>query len=314
MTEEFEEVPWSALAAPEGPDRRRATYIAAGVIVAVALGIVGARTLLPPGSAPAARSSLPAQVAPAGEDPAAVEAPVAAPLAEAPAAPLAADGPAGRAAGLLTEADLLAGSAGDAARGAVMKAEWFVADYFTTDRDPRGSLDVRTALPGDAALPDLPHDAPTEGLSYVEWARAFRVHEEGPGVYRVAVAFRAVAGPEAGSLVRLPVRAVEVVIAVTGAAAGLAVVDLPTPVEPPLDVGYEPWPSGTQPLPPEVAAAALDEAALWGEAAEVAGGAAAGEGWRVEVTVEDGEGNRWPLALWFDGDGRVAVPPWVAAG
>ena len=130
----------------------------------------------------------------------------------------------------------MAFAAAAAERAAVARAEWFVTDYFTADLEPSGSADVRTALPAGAELPDMPQDA-AASLSYVEWARAFRVEEAGDGLFRVGVVFRALGAPPDRGFYRLPVRAVEVLVQVNED-GGSVVVDLPTPVA--LPAGPEP--------------------------------------------------------------------------
>ncbi len=295
MSEEYEHVPWSELAAEARPDRRRLAYLAAGLLVAVAVGLVGVRTLGAGGGVPvsvteASLASPPSSLAGASTLP--------------PAGPVAAAQPE-----LFSEADLRAGTGGDGAALAAMRAEWFVVDYFTADRDPRGSLDVRTALPGDASLPALAQDGPVGPLSYVEWARAFRVEDLGGGLHRVAVAFRTVAGPDGALLERLPVRAVEIVVRVGD--LGLAVVDLPAPASLPLDVGYAPWPDDGQALPADLARQAITDAEAWGHDAEVTMASRAASGWRVVVSVADEAGVAWPLVLWYDGDAAIATPPWT---
>ncbi len=296
--EEYEHVPWSELAADPSPDRRWLAYLAAAALVAGALGLVVVRTLWP-GS--------PATVPVTVETVAAPGSTVDVPTPE-PAAPAPLDG---GAAALYSEADLLAaGAPASDARAAVTKAEWFVADYFTNDGDGRGSLDVRTALPGDADLPPLPHDGPHGAVSYVEWSRAFRVDDLGDGLHRVAVAFRTVAGAEGEPLARQPVRAVEIVVRAAG--DGVAIVDLPAPASPPLDVGYTGWPAGDDQPPESIAARARADAEAWGEEPEVVGGSEAASGWRVVVTVSDATGARWPLSLWYDADAAPALaPPWT---
>lgn len=295
--EEYEHVPWSQLTPEAGPDRRWLAYLAAAALVAGALGLVAVRTLWQ--GSPAA--------APVTVETTAAGPPTSVALFEGAAAPAPLDAAEPIA---YSEADLLAGaSPAGAASAAAVKAEWFVADYFTNDGDGRGSLDLRTALPGDADLPPLPHDAPAGGVSYVEWARAFRADDLGDGLHRVAVAFRTVAGPEGEPLARQPVRAVDVVVRT--AAGGLAVVDLPAPAPLPLDVGHPGWPTGDDEPPPGMAARALEAAEAWGEDPEVVGGTAAAAGWRVVVTVADASGTRWPLSLWYGDDETPArLPPW----
>ncbi len=299
--EEYEHVPWSELTADKAPDRRWLAYLAAAALVAGALGLVAVRTLWPGSPAAAPVSVETTAPSPPPPDPAATAESLPAPSPLDPAGPV-----------LYSEADLLAApAAATGAEAAVMKAEWFVADYFTSDGDGRGSLDVRTALPGDADLPRLPHDGAPGPISYVEWARAFRVSDVGDGLHRVGVAFRTVAGAAGEPLARQPVRAVEVVVRTSP--GGVAVVDLPAPATLPLDVGYPAWPAAAAAeLPASVTAAALQDAEVWGEDPEIAGGTGAPGGWRVVVTVVDPSGARWPLSLWYGDDGVPAEsPPWA---
>ena len=82
--------------------------------------------------------------------------------------------------------------------------------------------------PGAPTSPRCPRTRPAS-LSYVEWARAFRVEEVAEGRFRVGVVFRSLGAPPDRGFYRLPVRAVEVTVAVS-ADGGSTVVDLPTPV------------------------------------------------------------------------------------
>ncbi len=293
--EEFEHIPWSQLGADAGPSRQRLAYLAAAALLAVAVGAVAARSLNRQGPPPPTTVA----AAPATTTPEPGTSPPETP--STPPPPVA-----------YSEADLLAGPPADAPRAAVARAEWFVVDYFTADRDPIGSLDLRKALPAGAELPTLPHDDAGAPMSYVEWARAFRSEEAAPGLFRITVAFRAIVAGDDGAVERLPVRAVELGVAVTTGAEGWAVVDLPSPSPLPVDTGFEPWPAATGAPPPGVAAAALEAAAAWGDAPEVVTGAAAGAAWRVVVTVDGGAGSRWPLVVWVGADGAPAGPPWAA--
>lgn len=169
---------------------------------------------------------------------------------------------------------------------------------------------MRAALPQEGALPPLPQDDPAAGLSYVEWARAFRVEPLGEGLYRVAVVYRALGAPTEGAFRRLPVRAVQVVVAV-GADGATGVTDLPAPAPLPGNLELGGWPAEGGPAPPAVLEAAVAEASAWGESPEVLSSTAAGAGWRVVVSVADSAGTRWPLALWLDESGVVPSPPWL---
>lgn len=283
--EEVEFIPWSDLVARHQDSRPWVAYLVAGAVVSAALGAVVARTVWRP-EAPATSTS-PSSVA--------VEAPAPLPVTTV---------------SLYSEADLLAGSDDRDRQWAATRAEWFVTDYFTADAEPGGSTAVRAALPEGGAFPSFPQDDPAAGLSYVEWARAFRVEPLGEGLFRVAVAYRALGARAEGAFRRLPVRAVEVVVAV-GAEGATAVTDLPAPAALPADLEPGGWPAEGAPAPPGVLEIALAEASAWGESPEVLSSTAAGTGWRVVVAVADAAGTRWPLALWLDESGVIPSPPWL---
>ncbi len=161
--EELEHVPWADLMAEAEPeDRRRKTiYLGVAIVGAMVLGMIVARSwwAAPPPSTPLAPGD------------SAVAATTLPDVADLP---------------LYTEADLMAMPPDPSARLAMVRAEWFVTDYFTADLDPNGSAEVRAALPATVAA-EMSLDVGA-AVSYVEWARAFRVEEVGDGTYRVALA------------------------------------------------------------------------------------------------------------------------------
>jgi hypothetical protein len=281
--EEYEQIPWSQLTGGPPDGKRRILYMVAAGLGTLVLAILVARAFLSsPGETVAPGSTL----AEEGEDAGLVTSPT-----EAGAAGL----------GLLyREADLMAfaGSLGE--RVAVTRAEWFVTDYFTADLEPSGSADVRAALPAGAEVPELPQDS-AASLSYVEWARAFRVEEVGDGLFRVGVAFRALGAPPDRGFYRLPVRAVEVTVLVNDE-GGSVVADLPTPVSVP--AGPEPaaWPEESVEAPRRVADAALAMVAGWGTEPRLVSSSRGGEGWRVVLTLADEVGNRWPASVFVAGE------------
>lgn len=277
--EDVESIPWSDFVAEASPrpDLRRVAYLAAGLLGAVVTGVVLARAwwspsppmIVAPGASVAAADVLDGELA--IEPTTSVVLP------------------------LYSEADLMADPPDPSERAAVVRAEWFVTDYFTADYEPSGSGDVRAALPGSAELPDLPQDG-SGGISYVEWARAFDIQPAGNGTYLVDVAFRTLAAPPDGAFIRLPVRAVEVLVDV--GPGGASVMDIPRPAT--LPAGPEPpaWPDGDGLPPPEdVVDVAAAQASVWGSEPRIVTAAAIETGWRVVVTVADDVGNRWPLAL-----------------
>lgn len=278
--EDVESVPWSELLETTDPseERRRVAYLAAGLIGAVVLGAVIARAWWSP--------SAPTIVAPASTVAAPVDDELEGSTSTVGALPL------------YSEADLMANPADPGARAAVVRAEWFVSDYFTADYEPGGSGDIRAALPGSADIPDLPHDG-TGGLSYVEWARAFKVEEVGDGTYLVSVMFRALGAPADGTFLRLPVRAVAIHVGVMG--DGAAVLDLPRPISLPAGPEPEPWPEESADPPIEVVDRAAARASVWGSEPRIVSAAPIEGGWRVVTTVTDSVGNRWPLSIVVDG-------------
>ena len=185
-----------------------------------------------------------------------------------------------------------------AARAAVARAEWFVTDFFTADLEPNGTGDLRGALPAGVELPEMPQDGAV-GLSYVEWARAFRVEEGADGIYRVGVVYRMLGAPPDRGFQRLPVRAVEVRVAVSDA-GGSVVVDLPTPIVMPVGPNPEPWPVENEIPPQLVVDGAMRVAAGWGSEHRLVGSSRVIGGWRVVLTATDELGNRWPLTVLVD--------------
>jgi hypothetical protein len=288
--EEFEQVPWSQLTAATESSRPRLLQlgaVAAGaVVIGVAIGVMLGRD----GSSAAPVSST-AALTPSPEEPTSTSAPAASPDGRLPELP-----------GLYSEADLMAFSPVGAERAAATRAEWFVYDYFTADMEPSGSADVLGALPAGADLPDMPQDS-ASSLSYVEWARAFRIRQTAENEYLVAVVFRLLGAPPDRGFSRLSARAVEVPVLVTDD-GGTAVTDLPSPVPLPSGPEPEPWPA---PVEGEVPAGVVDEAVVvaraWGGEPRLVGGQPVDAGWRVVLTIADEVGNRWPVAI------RVATSP-----
>ncbi|MEK7251807.1 MAG: hypothetical protein AAB198_00930 [Actinomycetota bacterium] len=276
--EELEHVPWADLMAESEPEdrRRRAMYLGIGMVGALVLGVIVARSWW-------AAPSVPTPLAPAAGTSVALT-----------TLPDATDLP------LYSEADLMADPPDPASRLAMVRAEWFVADYFTADLEPSGSADVRAALPPSVAE-DLALDI-GDAVSYVEWARAYRVEEAGDGIYRVSVAFRTLGAPPDRGFTRQPVRAVEVLVAV-GGDSGATIVDLPSPIflslgpEAPVWVGEEATP------PQEIVDLVSTRASLWGSEPQIVSAQHLGGEWRVVVTIADAVGARWPFALRIEVEG-----------
>jgi hypothetical protein len=281
--EEFEHIPWSSLTAEHRSQRTKLLYITAALIAAVVVGFVGVRWMMGPqhGAAP-------------------VE-PATAPVAEelAPVQPPPTTVPPGTAsAGPITEADLMANESGSADELATMRAEWFVTDFFTVDGSPSTAADVAKAFVADADVPALPHSATDVGkVSYVEWARAYRTEAVAPDRYVVNVAFRSIGLGEDDSFSRGPVHAVEVTVVTGDGSVGIA--ELPIPIVPPRVGGLDGWWSG-EPAGDDVSAAVLEYGLLFDAEPELIEATETAEGWRGVVTIGDGSGIRWPVAVRSD--------------
>jgi len=279
--EEFEQVPWADLMAESEPEdrRRRAIYLAAGLLGAMVVGVIVARSWWAPATLP--------PIAPATTVVEDETLPTDASLPDLTGLPL------------YSEADLMADPPDPGARAAVVRAEWFVTDYFTADLEPDGSAEVRAALPTGAVLPEFPQDG-GEGISYVEWARAFDVEPSGDGDYVVSVAFRTLGAPPGRGFSRQPVRAVSVLVGVSDG-GGATVLDLPSPIPLPAGPEPDPWPEEVADPPQDVVDIAAARASAWGIEPRISSAAQVGEVWRVVVTVADDVGNRWPLVVMVEG-------------
>ncbi len=292
--EEFEHVPWSELSDAASGRRPSTISLVAALVGAVVLGVVVGRMLGSSGS-----------VAAEGPPVAASE------TAEVPDTSGAGTGSSAPAAtvtvpGLYAEADLMAVAVEGPERAAATRAEWFVYDFFTADMEPVGSGDVLSALPAGVELPDMPQDS-VSSLSYVEWARAFRVEPAGEDLYRVAVVFRVLGAPPDRGFFRLGARAVEVMVAVS-ADGGTVVADLPTPIALPAAPEPDPWPRpGEEEAPSQVVDQAIVLARAWGDEARLVGTQPIDGGWRVVLTVADEVGNRWPISVRVDANGDRLV-------
>ena len=301
--EQFESIPWSSLGAEARSPGRRALVIGATILAGVLIGLFGGRIIraatesgvvvtFPPVAAPKPVS--PTDVEP---DPSPAEPPPSAPATVAVVSTVVSD-PSMQVPvppQLYSEADLMAVMPEEEIRMAVVRAEWFVVDYFTVDGESATAADVEGTLPYgyDTALP---HHRGEPGISYVEWARAFHVAPLGPGRYRVSVAFRTVSGIAVSDLARTAVRAVSVDVAVDDEGA-IAVADLPSPRPLPETLVLESAiPDDAEP-PPEVAAVALGLAGEFGDKPILAGAGIDDEGWRLTILISDQSGLEWPLVV-----------------
>jgi len=277
--EELEHIPWSMLASElDGGRSRTRVSLAIAVIAVVVVGVVAVRTvrrgegtvIAVPGAATATTvtaASMPDGAAAATEPP--VSAPQSAPAsAPAPAATL--PPPA-----LYTEADLMAVAPEQEQRRAAATAEWFVTEYFTVDQ--------------------VDDDEPA---MWVEWARAVEVGAVAPGRYDVVVLFSTLGRGLDGEYRRAGPRAVRIPVEVT--VDGAVPIDLPAPLPVAVDPVFTPPPMGDDAVPEQVAVAAVAAAATFGTEAEVSGGTAGVDGWRIVVSVADPSGLRFPLVVTVD--------------
>jgi len=289
--EEYERIPWSELTSAASPPRGRMLYVAAALVGAVVVGVVVGRTL----DSPSPEAAAPETSIPAGGDEMAVD-----PTSTEPAPSTVTTSAGG---GVYSEADLMAAPPTGPERVAAVRAEWFVYDYFTADLEPSGTADILGALPSGVELPLMPQDA-SESLSYVEWARAFRVDEVEEGLYRVGVLFRLLGAPPDRGFSRMGPRAVEVMVAVS-ADGGTTVVDLPSPIGLPAAPEPGPWPESVAPeeVPAEMIEAATAAVGAWGSEPRFVSGQPIDGGWRIVLTLADEVGNRWPVAVRFDSGG-----------
>jgi hypothetical protein len=278
--EVFEHIPWAELAAPTREKRLWTVYLAAGVIAAGSLGALAARSFgqasKPPPVAVATTSSVP-------------------PVVSLPP-------PTTTQEETISEADLLAQTPGQGEISAAARAEWFVADYFSSGGDPAASRAVLDALPANSRLPT---GIGSGSGSYVEWVATARIESIGSEQYRSTVLFRTLVSGADGSYVRLPVQAVDVVVEVD-AGGGTRVVDLPMPAEIPAGPNPPTWEDPSEEVPELIHSAALRLAAGWGSEPVLIEGNQRIDGWRVVVGVGDESGVRWPLTLWLTEQGDPA--------
>ncbi len=301
--EEFEHIPWASLVAETRDPRVRWLGVGVGVVLAVVLGLVvvrvigggGEGTIVVPGESSGGTTvaASPAAEVPPPPVTTTIQPPSPRLYSE---AELLADSSVGPSTGAdgVDEADVMALIPQFETSAVAARAEWFVTDFFTVDGDAVGRESVRAALPAGAVA--AAEDAGA-GVSYVEWARVVSVEQTDVGRFTVTVVFRTLAGVDRASLRRQPVRAVAVGVAVDEAGA-VGVVDLPEPVElpPSLDVGAIEGESA-DPLPESVRVVALAAADAWGADAVVERSSLSDGSWRVEVSVTDASGLRWPLVV-----------------
>jgi hypothetical protein len=195
-----------------------------------------------------------------------------------------------------SEADLLAFPAETLASEAAALAEWVASDFFTIDGGTQITDDLAAALPAGSAMPE----APPGTRSFVEWARAVSVEESAPGLYRILVVVRRLAGAEGESYRRMA--PIGVVIELSWTDRGWSVTDLPALAEAPVLVQAPAWSESEVPVDIIAAATASTGGA-------VLAGMRVGDNWRLVVQMVDPTGVSWPLVTWWDGTGnRIPAP------
>ena len=275
--EVYEHIPWAQLAVPTPARKPWVVYLAAGAIAAAALGALVVRSI---GRAPEPSVSAAPVTA---MTPVAISLPPSPPEEEA-----------------LSEADLMAVAPGRGEVAASARAEWFVSEYFSTGGDPGSHQGVLDSLPEGARFPE---DPPSGYSSYVEWVATSRIEAIGHDRFRSTVLFRVLVSTGGEDYVRLPVRAVDVVVTVDGGGAA-RVVDLPMPVEVSAGPPVPGWAEPVDEIPDLVRSAALHIGGSWGSEPIVFEGSEHETGWRVVVSVTDEAGLRWPLTVWLTDQGE----------
>lgn len=250
-------------------DRGRSqTFVVFGVVLVLVAVVVfvGVRSLRrAPGTVvEVAGDSSHAEVAPSLPDPAPLPA---APTAE-EAATTTSLSPA-----LYSEADLMAVAPEQEQRWVAARAEWFVTEHFTIDRE------------GESG-----------SATWVEWARTAEVRPAGPGRYDVVVVFSSLAQSAAGDFHRTGLRAVQVPVEV-GAEGTVVVADLPQPAVIEGWETFDPPGGGDGDVPPDIATAAIEMGKSIGPEVVVVGGSPGGAGWRVVIEISDPPGPAVPLVV-----------------
>ncbi len=200
-SEEFEQIPWSALVAEQSTGVDRRAYLAIGVVGIVIALVFGVRLF---------GASTPQPTPP----PAAV-----------PQPPIEIAETTSTTGVVVSEADLMAGAPEVQPVGGGLEliaiAEWFVTDYFTIDGSPENARAVRALLSPLAGTIDLPHEAdPAPPVTYVEWARATDSRQVTEGESSIDVVYRTITDT-GGGFARDAVRAVRVTLIVTPGSAGV---------------------------------------------------------------------------------------------
>ncbi len=285
-SEQYEEIPWAQLLADDQQRRRRTRWITVAVLTILALLAVAA---IRRSAAPEPAAAMPA--------PASTSAPSSTTSTTGTTTSLANTGM------VVSEAALRATTTSVLVDEIVkLRAETFVADYFTVDGDPAVVAELEASLAAGVDLPQLPHDdpqRPAERMSFVERADAYSWYQIADDRWIVGVAFRTLYTTDGTTWTRSPVHAVAVGVVLDGA-GGSGIVDLPMPIVEPLQrttAQVEPY-AGSPTGP--ASAVALDYARLVDADATIAELSGSDERWRAVVEITDRSGLTWPLSIRSD--------------
>lgn len=279
--EEFEEIPWSHLIPDTTPGGNRTVVIAGGVLLALLVGVLGARML---GGGPQTVLEPVVASAPVATDPTTVDSSVVTPSTTTTTDVL------------YTEADLMAAivPSAEPSLSATYFATRFVRDFFTVDGDPgaRSRL-VRLFVDGER-LP-LPHDQ-GNSTTYVEWVEVTRSTTTQEGL-DVVVAFQMLeqsADPGA-EFVRSEV--LEATVSLVATAQGYAVASLPSVGIAAVQRPQAVW-SGDSTAPQWAIDAAMRDVGVFAADATVIAAEPLNNGdWRLVVLAARTAGVAWPIQV-----------------
>ncbi len=281
-SEEFEEIPWSQLIPDTTPGGNRTVMIAGGIVVALLVGVFGARLLGSEG-----RQTVLEPVVPA--DPVVVEAPVAAPPLRAPPTTVAANV-------LYAEADLMAAivPSAEPSISATYFATRFVRDFFTVDGDSVARSRLAALFLDGDQLP-LPHDQGTP-TTYVEWVEVVRSVTTPAGL-DVVVAFQMLEESDDGGSDFVRSEVLEATVSLVATNDGYAVASLPRVSASAVLQPMASW-TGSATAPPWVVDTAMREIGVFAaDASVIAAELLEGGDWRVVLLANRSGGVSWPLQV-----------------
>lgn len=171
-------------------------------------------------------------------------------------------------------------------------AELFLSEFFTIS-----TPGVRSVAGGESVPVGLASGPDGAARAFVDSVHVLNVDTVGDGVFRVRAVVRMLEDPDGGGFRRLDPRTYQLEIRMLDSIVVVTSLPIPTASAPfgGLDVG------DPQPTPPEILAAAVDKAALFGVPdSGSALGRRSQHGWRVTVVVTDQLGVAWPLDFEVD--------------